>query len=35
MLMNVIFAWGVITLAATIWFLIRHRAAFGQMETAP
>jgi hypothetical protein len=34
MLTNVSYALTVITVAVTIWFLIRNRAAFGQAETA-
>jgi hypothetical protein len=34
MLMSVMFAFAVITLAATIWFLIRERGAFGQVESS-
>src|SRR3954462_1701936 len=33
MLMNVVFAWAVVTLLATIWFLIRHRGAFNQTNS--
>jgi magnesium-transporting ATPase (P-type) len=34
MLLNLVFGFAMVTLAATIWFLIRHRAAFGQLEHA-
>lgn len=33
MVLNVIFVFAAIVAAATIWFLIRHRDAFGQIET--